>query len=79
MTRPFATQSRFYHSQTDWKERYVRWEKEEKLLKYQVIQSTRASNGGRTPSLGKHLGSLTSSKSTPLRRLDLAKPKGLPS
>lgn len=75
MTRPFATQSRIYRSQTDLKERYARWEKEEKLLKYQVIESNRASNGGRPPSLVQHLGSLPSSKLTPLRRLYLTKPK----
>lgn len=74
MTRPFATQSRFYCSRSDLKERYARWEKEEKLLKYQLIESNRAINGGRIPALVKHLGSLPSSKLTPLRR-HLTKPK----
>lgn len=66
-----TTQSRLYRSYTDLKERYVRWEREEKLLKYQVIESNRGSKQWRLNSILSQTPRIfTSSKLTTLKRTD---------
>lgn len=66
-----TTQSRLYRSYTDLKERYVSWEREEKLLKYQVIESNRGSKQWRLNSILSQTPRIfTSSKLTTLKRTD---------